>query len=127
MNIANEICGYSKGVAMGRFKQLRKGVKMDGNTEDDATSVPLSIMEHYRDVHLDKDISFVNKIPFLLTKSRYIGFIHCKAMLSKHDDGVQKGLQAIVIDYQSRGFKVVSAFGEGAFEPIIDWARQELH
>ena len=24
-------------------------------------------------------------------------------------------------------FKVVSAFGDRAFEPIIDWARQELH
>ena len=48
-------------------------------------------------------------------------------MLSKHEDQVSKGLQAIVLDYQSRGSKVVSAFGDRAFEPIINWARQELH
>ena len=76
---------------------------------------------------MDIDILFVNKISFLLEKSRDIGFIHCKAMLSKYDNRVRKGLQSIVLDYQSRGFKVVSAFGDGAFEPIIDWARQELH
>ena len=43
------------------------------------------------------------------------------AMLSKHDDRVHKGIQAIVLDYQSRGFKVVSAFGDGAFDSIINW------
>ena len=26
-----------------------------------------------------------------------------------------------------KGFKVVSAFGDRAFEPIIDWAKQDLH
>ena len=71
---------------MGRFKHPRKGVKIDRTTEDVATPVPPTIMEHYRDVHLDIDTLFVNKIPFLLAKSRDIGFIHCKAMLSKHDD-----------------------------------------
>ena len=98
MNIANEIYGYSKGAAMGRFKHPHKGVKMDRTTEEVATSVPPSIMEYYIDVHLDIDILFVNKIPFLLAKSRDIGFIHCKAMLSKHDNKGRKGLQAIVLD-----------------------------
>ena len=64
MNIANKIYGYSKGVAMGRFKHPRKGVKMDRTTEDVVTPVPPSIMEHYRDVQLDIDILFVTKIPF---------------------------------------------------------------
>ena len=110
VNIANEIYGYSKGAAMGKFKHPRKGVKMDRTTEDVATPVPPTIMEHYRDVHLDIDILFVNKIPFLLAKLRDIEFIHCKTMLSRHDNRVCKGLQAIVLGYQSRGFKVVSAF-----------------
>ena len=86
MNIANKMYGYSKGAAMERFKHPRKEVKMDRTTEDVATSVPPSIMEHYRDVHLDIDIVFVNKIPFLLAKSRDIGCIYCKAMLSKYDN-----------------------------------------
>ena len=62
-----------------------------------------------------------------MAKSRDNGFIHCKAILSKHDNRVRIGLQSIVLDYQSRGFKVVSAFGDRAFVPIIDCARQELH
>ena len=86
VNIANEIYGYSKGTAMGRFKYPCKGVKMDRTTEDVATPISPMTMEHYRDVHLNIDILFVNKIPFLLAKSRDIGLIHCKAILSKHDD-----------------------------------------
>ena len=69
----------------------------------------------------------MNKILFLLAKSRDIGFIHCMALLSKHDKQVQNGLQSIVLDYQSREFKVVSAFGDRAFEPLVKWARQDLH
>ena len=96
--IANEIYGYSKGAAMGKFKHPCKGVKMDRNTEDVATPVPSIIMEHYKDIHLDIDLLFVNKIPFLLAKSRDIRFTHCKALLSKHDKRVQKGLRSIVLD-----------------------------
>ena len=48
-------------------------------------------------------------------------------MLSKHDNQIRNGLRSIVLDYQSREFKVVSAFGDGAFEPLVDWARQDLH
>ena len=65
VNIANKIYCYSKGAAMGRFKHPRKGVKMDRTTADVATPVPPTIMEHYRNVHLDIDILFVNKVLFL--------------------------------------------------------------
>ena len=77
MKIANELYGYSKGATMGKFKHPRKGVKMDRTTEDVATPVPPKIMEHYKDIHLDIDLLFVNKILFLLVESRDIGFIPC--------------------------------------------------
>ena len=64
VKIANEIYGYSKGAAMGKFKHPRKGVKIDRTTEDIATLVPPKIMKHYKDVHLDIDLLLVNKIPF---------------------------------------------------------------
>ena len=54
VSVANKIYGYSKGAAMGRFKHPSKGVKMDRTTDYVDTPVPLIIMEHYRDVHLDK-------------------------------------------------------------------------
>ena len=80
VNIANEIHGYSKGAAMRRFKHPQKGAKMDRTTEDIAAPVPPDIMKHYKDLHLDIDILFVNKTVFLLGISRDIGFIHCRPM-----------------------------------------------
>ena len=58
---------------MGKFKHPRKGVKMDRTTEDIATPVPPEIIEHYKYIHLDIDLLFANKIPFILVKSRDIG------------------------------------------------------
>ena len=40
VNIANDIYGYSKGAAMGRFKHPRRGAVMDRTTEDIAAPVP---------------------------------------------------------------------------------------
>ena len=63
---------------MGRFKHPRKGVKMDRTTEALAAPVPPTIMEYYSDIHLDIDVLFVNKIPFLLVMS-LVSYIarHC--------------------------------------------------
>ena len=70
---------------MGKFKYPSKGVKMDRTTEDNATPIPPEIMKHYKNIHLNIDLLFVNKISFLLAKSRDVGYVHCKALLSKHD------------------------------------------
>ena len=45
-----------------KFKHPRKGIKMDRTTEDVASPVLPTIMEHYKDIHLDIDLLFVNKI-----------------------------------------------------------------
>ena len=92
--------GYIKGAAVGTFKHPRKRVKMDRTTEDIAIPVPPEIMEHYKNIHLDIDLLFVNKILFLLAKSKDIRFIHCKALLTKHDKRVQNSLRSIVLDYK---------------------------
>ena len=76
----------------------------------------------YSNIHLDIDVLFVNKIPFLLATSRDIGFIHIKAMVSSTGKRIQNRLLKIVLDYETRGFKVVSMFGDGAFKPIVNWA-----
>ena len=33
----------------------------------------------------------------------------------------------MVLDYQARGFKVVSMFGDEEFEPLVNWVQSELH
>ena len=66
VKIANEIYGYSKGAATGRSKHTQKGVKMDRTTEDVAAPLPLKILEHYKDIHLNIDILYINQTAFLL-------------------------------------------------------------
>ena len=83
-----------------------------------------TIMDHYKDINLDIDLLFLNKIPILLMISRYIRFMHFKALLSKHNKCVQNRLQQIV---QSRGFKTICTFVDRAFENIVDWVSSNLH
>ena len=125
IKIANEIYGYSKGAAMGRFKHPRKGVKMERTTEDVTAPLPPKILEHYKDIHLDIDILYVNQTPFLLAISRDIGFIHCRPMSNNVTKQIQNVMKQITLDYQARGFNVVSAFGDGEFDHLKDWMRGE--
>ena len=80
---------------MGRFKHPSKRVKMDRIIEDIAAPVPPDIMKHYKNVHLDIDILFVNKIAFLLAISRDIGFIHCRPMSCSVTKQIQNAMKQI--------------------------------
>ena len=53
---------------------------MDRTTEDVAAPLPPKILEHYKDIHLNIDILYVNQTAFLLAISRDIGFIYCRPM-----------------------------------------------
>ena len=44
-----------------------------------------TIMGHYKDIQLDMDLLFVNKIPILLVISWNIRFMPFKVLLSKHN------------------------------------------
>ena len=77
VKIAGEIYGYSAGAAMGKMKHPRKGHKMDRVTEDTISPVPSSLLENYKNIHLDIDLFFVNDVAFFLATSRHVGFIHC--------------------------------------------------
>ena len=70
---------------------------------------------------------FVNDVAFFLATSRDVGFIHCKAVLSKHDKQVANALREVVKDYEQRGFMVISVSGDLAFEPMKQWIKDELN
>ena len=127
VNIANEIYDYSKGAAMGRFKYPHRGLKMDRTTENIAVPVLPGIIKHYKDIHMDIDMIFVDKTALLLAISQDIKFIHCKPMTSSVSKQVQNALKQITLNYQARRFKVVSTFVDSAFEYLTKWARNELH
>ena len=127
VKIANKMYGYSKGAAMGRFEHPQKGMKMDRATEDITAPLPPKIMAHYNNVHLDIDILFINKTPFSLAVSRNIGFIHSRPMSCNVTKRIQNVMKQITLNYQARGFNVAIAFGNGEFDKLIDWMRNELN
>ena len=100
---------------------------MNRTTEDVAVPLPPKILEHYKDIHLDIDILYVNQTAFLLAISRDIGFIHCRPISNNVTKKTQNAMIEIILDYKARGFKVVSAFGDGEFDSLKDWMRGELH
>ena len=102
-------------------------VKLDRTTEDVAVPLPPKIIEHCKDIHLHIDILYVNKTPFLLEISRDIGVIHCKLMSKNVTKRIQNAMKHVTLDYQARGFNVVSAFGDIEFDHLKDWIRGELH
>ena len=123
--IANEIYGYSEGAAMGKLKHPRKGQKMNRISEDVGKSLPPKILDHYKNIHLDMDIMFVNGVAFFLAKSRDIGFIHCSPVLSKHNKRVQNAIISIVNEYENRGYVMKTASGDNTFEPLRGWLLEE--
>ena len=118
VKIASKIYRYSKRAAMRRFKHPQKGVKMDRTTEDVAAPLPPKIIEHYKNIHLDIDMLYVNQMPFLLVISRDIGFIYCRPMSNNVTKRILNPMKQITLDYQAKGFNVVSAFGDGEFDHL---------
>ena len=102
-------------------------MKIDRTTENVATLLPFKILEHYKDIHLDIDILYINQTVFLLTISRDIGFIHCRPMSSNVTKKIQNPMRQIPLDYQAREFTFVSAFSDSEFDNLKDWTRDKLH
>jgi hypothetical protein len=100
VKITDEIYGSSAGAAIGKMKHPKKGHKMERVTEDTISPVPSSVLENYKNIHLDIDLLFINDVAFFLAKSRHVEFIHCRAVLSKHDKRVANALRETVKEYE---------------------------
>jgi len=62
---------------------------------DNIDPVPRDILEKYRDVTLCVDIMFVNKIPFIITISRYIKFITIEVLSNRQVKALSKILKNV--------------------------------
>ena len=102
---------------------------MDRTTEDIVALVLPKFIEHYKYIHLDLDVPFVYSVAFFLAKSKDIGCIHCKTILTMSDKQVMNRLKSIVLDYEAIKFKFTTTFTDGAFKfkLMINWMRHILH
>ena len=109
------------------MKHPRKGHKMERVTEDTISLVPSSVLKNCKNIHLNIALLFINNVAFFLATSRYVGFIHFRVVLTKHDKRVANALRDIVKEYEHRGFNVISASGDLTFEPMKKWVKDELN
>ena len=80
------------------------------------------MLKHYKEIHLDIDVMYINKIPFLVAVSKYIGMIHCMPVMNKDNKRVSDALASIISQYNGRGFKVSTIHADGAFDSLKEWA-----
>jgi hypothetical protein len=81
-------------------------------------TIPLSIMQQYRNVTLSTDIMKVNGIPFFMTISRHIKFGSAGKLDSMENSMILKHFKLVIGVYAIRGFKVTVIMADNQFESL---------
>ena len=123
IRIANKIFGPSHAALKGKW--TKRAQKMDRIAETIRNDIPSDILSEYRNIHLDIDIMYVNKIPFFTAISQDIRFIHCRALQHRKAGQVLDTLKLIKQQYRLCGFQVVSAHGDNEFAPLKEQLLEE--
>jgi hypothetical protein len=86
----------------------------------DAVPLPPPVLEHHRNVTLCIDFFYVQRILFLHTISRDIGFRTATMVADRNHDTILKTLHPIIKTYSTRGFTVTHLLGDHEFDCIRD-------
>ena len=84
----------------------------------------LQIAKQHKFVELHVDFFFVNKLPFLHTKSVVIQFLSVELVKNRKAHNIINGLDTVQQIYHSRGFKLTIVHADGEFN--IDTVRTVL-
>jgi hypothetical protein len=84
----------------------------------EAVQLPPPIMEHHRKVTICIDFFFVQKIIYLHTISRDIGFRTVSCVLDRNKPTIMREMRAVIKLYESRGFHVCDIQADSEFECI---------
>jgi hypothetical protein len=110
---ADDILGSNLGSLKG------KTVRRSGtHVRSGQIGIPREIMEKYRDVTIGADIMFVNRIPFLISISRYIKFGTTEVLKNRKNATIIQAFKNIRGIYARRGFRVTLCHADGEFEPM---------
>ena len=80
------------------------------------TSIPHNILHNYPTVRLCIDLVYINKLPFLHTKSSHINFLTIQFAQNRTQGTIKKLLVSVIDRYQTRGFNVSDIFGDNEFD-----------
>ena len=77
---------------------------------------PHPIIQHYPNLQLYVDYFFVNRLPFLHTKSSKIDFLTVQSGDNRNTNSIIQGLQKVVNTYTKRGFTITDLHGDNEFD-----------
>jgi len=88
--------------------------------DQNVVEVPRSILLHNSSVTLAIDFVYVNKIPFLTTISRNIGWRTIAPVPNRQKGTILKEINRLTTIYKNRGLPIVSIHGDNEFACIRD-------
>jgi len=88
--------------------------------DQNVMEVPWSILLHNNPVTLTIDFVYVNKIPFLTTISRNIGWRTIAPVPNQQKGTILKELNRLIVIYKNRGLPINSIHGDNEFACIRD-------
>ena len=82
--------------------------------------LPNDILQHHKTDDLNIDYLFINRKPFLHTKTTKIKFLSIQTCRTKGKKELNKGLDVVLKKYKDRGFSIENINGDNEFEQIRD-------
>jgi hypothetical protein len=111
--IAEDIYGAEIGALKGKTTRQRPHA-----VTTFITLISSQVMNKFQSITLCVDITYINKIPILVTISRHIRFGTIEAIPNKSNITLVKCVPNVMKLYTCGGFKVTSALMDGEFEAL---------
>ena len=81
-------------------------------------SIPLQVMQQYKDVTLSADVMKVPGIPFFMTILKHIKFGTAGKLDNMNNSHIIKHFKAVIGAYVTRGFRVTVILADNQFESM---------
>ena len=91
------------------------------NRSDIVTNIPKEILDAYKKIHLDIDITFVNNCAYFIDILQHIGLIHFCVVASRNNKQVVNVMQHIIDQYSKHDFSITTVHGDNKFNDMNDW------
>ena len=114
INRAQIIYGPPIPILKGKMKRIKPESK-------NITRIPLPppVLKHHRNLQLYIDFFFVNKMPFLHTKSSKINFLTVQSGPNRTKGTIKASIDSVLTIYNARGFNISDVHGDNEFNMNI--------